>query len=416
MTGAPSKRWLMIGLAFWATVINYLDRQTLSVAAPVLREQFHMSNVDYSHVVFAFMLAYTIMNGLSGPLIDRLGTRVGYALCIGWWSVSSILHAFAQGTLSLGAYRFLLGVGEAGNWPAAVKVVSEWFPTRERAMACGIFNSGSSVGAILAPPIVAWVLLTWGWRAAFIAIGVTGLIWLLFWWPIYRTPDTPPAEEEEVAAPAVAPLSVWQLLRVRFVWSFLLSKIFMDPVWYFYIFWFPEYLKNARHFDMASIGKYAWIPFVVSGLGNFAGGWISGWLLRRGVSTTAARKGSVTFFAVLMMSAIPAVLVNSPWVSIGFVSLAMAGYTGCLANMLAMPADVFPQNAVASVYGLASMGSGFGGMVFVLITGWVVDHYSYTPVFIGFGFVPLICALVMWTLMGSLRPLPSPSLPTTARA
>jgi ACS family hexuronate transporter-like MFS transporter len=282
-------------------------------------------------------------------------------------------------------------------------------------MACGIFNSGSSVGAILAPPIVAWVLLTWGWRPAFIAIGITGLIWLLFWWPIYRTPDTPP-EPEETAPPTAAPLSVWQLLRVRFVWSFLLSKIFMDPVWYFYIFWFPEYLKNARHFDMAAIGKYAWIPFVVSGLGNFAGGWISGWLLRRGVSTTAARKGSVTFFAALMMSAIPAVLVDSPWVSIGFVSLAMAGYTGCLANMLAMPADVFPQNAVASVYGLASMGSGFGGMVFVLITGWVVDHYSYTPVFIGFGFVPLICALVMWTLMGPLRPRLSPSLPTTARA
>lgn len=401
----------MIGLAFWATVINYLDRQTLSVAAPVLREQFHMSNVDYSRVVFAFLLAYTIMNGVSGPLIDRLGTRLGYALCIGWWSASSVLHALARGPLSLGAFRFLLGVGEAGNWPAAVKVVSEWFPQRERAMACGIFNSGSSIGAILAPPVVAWILLTMGWRTAFVAIGAIGFVWLAFWWPIYRTPDAPAAMEESQPAP----VGVWQLMRVRFVWAFLLSKIFMDPVWYFYIFWFPEYLKNARYFDMASIGRFAWIPFVVSGLGNFAGGWISGWLLRRGVSTTVTRKGSVTFFAVLMMSAIPAVLVDSPWVSIGFVSLAMAGYTGCLANMLAMPGDVFPQSAVASVYGLASMGSGFGGMIFTLITGWVVDHYSYTPVFIGFGFVPLICALVMWALMGELRHQPSPSLPTTAR-
>src|SRR6185312_4063389 len=167
----------MIGLAFWATVINYLDRQTLSVAAPVLREQFHMSNTAYARVLFGFLLAYTIMNGVSGPLIDRLGTRLGYALCIAWWSASAILHAFARGPLSLGAFRFLLGMGEAGNWPAAVKVVAEWFPTRERALACGIFNSGSSVGAILAPPIVAWVLLTWGWRVAFIAIGITGLIW-----------------------------------------------------------------------------------------------------------------------------------------------------------------------------------------------------------------------------------------------
>jgi len=409
----------MISLAFWATVINYLDRQTLSVAAPVLREQFHMSNVEYSRVVFAFLLAYTIMNGVSGPLIDKLGTRLGYALCIAWWSVAAILHSLTRGALSLGAFRFLLGMGEAGNWPAGVKVVAEWFPTRERAMACGIFNSGSSVGAILAPPVVAFILLTLGWRAAFLAVGLSGLIWLLFWWPIYRTPAAAP---EQSAAP-VKPIPFLELLRVRFVWAFLLSKIFMDPVWYFYIFWFPEYLKNARHFDMASIGKFAWIPFVVAGAGNFAGGALSAWLLRNKVPLTIARKGAVTFFAALMTSAIPAVLVHDAWLSIAFVSVAMMGYTGCLANMLAMPGDVFPQSAVASVYGLASMGSGFGGMVFTLITGWVVDHYSYTPVFIGFGIVPLMCALVMWTLMGTLRPSstspdprPSPSLPKTARA
>ena len=406
----------MISLAFWATVINYLDRQTLSVAAPVLREQFHMSNVEYSRVVFAFLLAYTIMNGVSGPLIDKLGTRLGYALCIAWWSAAAVLHALARGALSLGAFRFLLGIGEAGNWPGGVKVVAEWFPERERAMACGIFNSGSSVGAILAPPIVAFILLTLGWRAAFIAVGAVGFIWLLFWWPLYRTPQV---EREEIA---VAPVPVRELVRLRFVRAFTLSKVFMDPVWYFYIFWFPEYLKNARHFNMASIGKYAWIPFAVAGAGNFAGGALSGWLLRRGVSLTMTRKGAVSFFASLMMSAIPAVLVNQVWLSIALVSVAMFGYTGCLANMLAMPGDVFPKNAVASVFGLASVGSGFGGMLFTLITGWVVDHYSYTPVFIGFGFVPLICALVMWTLMGPLevmvfpsRPL-SPNLPISARA
>jgi MFS transporter, ACS family, hexuronate transporter len=409
----------MISLAFWATVINYLDRQTLSVAAPVLREQFHMSNVEYSRVVFAFLLAYTIMNGVSGPLIDKLGTRLGYALCIAWWSVAALLHAFARGAGSLGAFRFLLGMGEAGNWPAGVKVVAEWFPPRERAMACGIFNSGSSVGAILAPPVVALILLTLGWRAAFLAVGISGLIWLLFWWPIYRTPAAAPQQQ----AALVKPIPFLELLRVRFVWAFLLSKIFMDPVWYFYIFWFPEYLKNARHFDMASIGKFAWIPFVVAGAGNFAGGALSAWLLRNNVPITIARKGAVTFFASLMTSAIPAVLVHDAWLSIALVSVAMMGYTGCLANMLAMPGDVFPQSAVASVYGLASMGSGFGGMVFTLITGWVVDHYSYTPVFIGFGIVPLICALVMWTLMGTLNspatspdPPPSPSLQKTARA
>jgi MFS transporter, ACS family, hexuronate transporter len=387
-------RWLMISLAFWATVINYLDRQALSVAAPVLREQFHMSNVEYSRVLFGFLLAYTIMNGVSGLLIDRLGTRLGYGLCIAWWSVAAILHAFASGAVSLGVFRFLLGMGEAGNWPGAVKVVTEWFPERERALASGIFNSGSAAGAILAPPLIAWILLRFGWPWAFVAVGATGFLWLLLWWPLYRTPASAAGV---VDAP---PVPVRTLIRTRFVQVFTFSKIFMDPVWYFYIFWFPEYLKRVRHFDMAAIGKYAWIPFLVAGFGNLLGGMLSGFLIRRGWPAAMARKSAVTCFAVLMLAAIPAVLARDAAVSIALVSMAMLGYTGSCANMLAMPASVFPKNAVASVYGLASMGSGFGGMIFTLITGWAVDHYSYTPVFIGFGLMPLVCAGVLWLLPG----------------
>jgi ACS family hexuronate transporter-like MFS transporter len=393
---ASPRRWLMISLAFLATLINYLDRQTLSVAAPVLREQFHMSNVEYSRVIFAFMLAYTVMNGASGPLIDRLGTRIGYGLCIAWWSVAAMLHSLARGAFSLGVFRFLLGMGEAGNWPGAVKVVAEWFPERERALASGLFNSGSAVGAILAPPVVAYLIIHYGWQAAFPVVGVAGLLWLAVWLPVYRTP-APAAIESRAPAPPV-----WALFRTRFVWSFTVAKVFMDPAWYFYTFWFPEYLRNARHFDLAQIGQFAWIPFAVAGLGNLAGGWVSAFLLRRGFTVTAARKTAVTCFAALMTSAIPAVLVSDVRVSMALVSLAMLGYTGSLANMLAMPADVVPANAVASVYGLASMGSGFGGMLFTLITGWAVDHYSYTPVFIGFGLLPLVCALLLWTLVGPL--------------
>ena len=403
MSQAPAivsgRRWLMISLAFWATAINYLDRQTLSVAAPVLRDQFHMSNTEYARVLFAFMLAYTIMNGISGPLIDRLGTRLGYGLCIAWWSAAAFLHTFARGAMSLGVFRFLLGIGEAGNWPGGVKVVAEWFPERERALACGIFNSGSAVGAILAPPIVVYIIAKLGWPAAFAIVGLTGFVWLAVWWPVYRTPAG------RVAGGAGADsglVPVGQLLRSRFVLAFTFSKIFLDPVWYFYIFWFPEYLKRARQFDMAAIGAYSWIPFAVAGLGNFAGGFVAGILLRRGLSVTVVRKASVTLFAALMLSAIPAVLARDAWVSIAMVSIAMFGYTGSLANMLSMPADVFPGGAVASVYGLASMGSGFGGMLFTLITGWVVDHYSYVPVFIGFGIMPLVCALILWTLAGPL--------------
>jgi MFS transporter, ACS family, hexuronate transporter len=392
-------RWLMISFAFWATVINYLDRQTLSVAAPVLREHFHMSNVEYSRVVFAFLLAYTVSNGISGPVIDRLGTKLGYALCMLWWSVAALLHSFATGAISLGMFRFLLGIGEAGNWPAGVKVATEWFPESERALASGIFNSGSAVGAILAPPIVAGILLHYGWPAAFTAIGAVGLIWLVLWLPTYQTL---PAVDAELEMPTIP---VRELVRTRFVVGFTLSKIFLDPVWYFYLFWFPEYLKRARAFDMAAIGKYSWIPFAVAGAGNFLGGGFSGWLLRRGASVTLARKSAVTLFAALMTSAIGAVLVQETWLAIALISVAMLGYTGSLANMLAMPGDVFPKNSVASVYGLASMGSGFGGMLFTLITGWLVDHYSYTPVFVGFGLLPLICATILWLLVGELRPI-----------
>jgi ACS family hexuronate transporter-like MFS transporter len=392
----------MISLVFLATAINYLDRQTLSVVAPVLIEHFHMSNVAYSRVIFAFMLAYTVMNAVSGPVIDWLGTRVGYALMVAWWSAAAILHALARGPWTLGLYRFLLGMGEAGNWPAGVKVVAEWFPTRERALASGIFNSGSAFGAIGAPPLVVWIVLKAGWREAFVVVGTAGLIWVVVWSLIYHIP---PAVENEERSAAV---SAQQLFRTRFVWSFTVAKIFLDPVWYFYIFWFPAYLKAARHFDLASIGKYAWIPFMVAGLGNLLGGWLAGALLRRNVPLTVARKSATTLFALLMLSAIPAVLTPSASLSIGLVSVAMLGYTGVTANMLAFPADVFPRSVVATIWGLASMGSGFGGMVFALLTGWLVDRYSYVPVFIGFGSLPIIALLIVWFVLGPLRPVLAP--------
>jgi MFS transporter, ACS family, aldohexuronate transporter len=389
----PSRlRWLMIAMVFLATVINYLDRQTLSVVAPVLREQFHMSNVAYSRVVFAFMLAYTISNGISGPLIDRLGTRLGYALCILWWSVAAMLHALARGTWSLGACRFLLGIGEAGNWPGGVKVVAEWFPVQERALASGIFNSGSAVGAVVAAPLVAWIVLEFGWPPAFVVVGASGLVWLLAWLLIYYTPAQ---VKGEVAAPR---LGAWRLLRLRWVWTFTVSKIFSDPVWYFYIFWFPEYLKSARGYDLAFIGRFGWIPFFTAGAGNLLGGWLAAMLLRRGVRVDRARKLAVLFFAALGTSAIPAVLVANVFLSIALISTATLSYTGALASMLAMPADLFPKNTVASIWGIASMGAGFGGMLFSLATGWVVDHYSYVPVFCGFGVLPLIAAAIVWTL------------------
>lgn len=393
----------MISLAFFATFINYLDRQSLSVAAPILQIQFHMSSIGYSRVLFAFMLAYTIMNGASGLMIDRLGTKVGYGLFAAWWSLCAMLHAFARGVWSLGALRFLLGVGEAGNWPGAVKVVAEWFPAEERSLASGLFNSGSSIGAIVAPPVIAVLVLRFGWRSAFVAVGSLGFLWVATWCVFYRSPA------QKIDAPALAPAAppLRLLLQSRFVWTFTISKIFMDPVWYFYTFWFPEYLFHARHFDLAAIGKYAWIPFFVAGVGSVAGGLIAKAFLSMNVPVSSARKAAVTVAAMMMTMAIPAVLVSGAALSIALVSIAMAGYTAALANMLAMPADVFPAAGVASVYGLASMGSGFGGMVFALVTGWLVERYSYVPAFWLFGLIPLICVAILWVLLGPLEPDPN---------
>lgn len=405
MTPTPRMRWMMITLAFLATAVIYLDRQTLSIVAPILIDLYHMSNETYSRIVFAFMLAYTIMNGVSGPLIDRMGTRRGYAWTTAWWSASALLHAVTIGPWSLGIFRFLLGIGEAGNWPAAVKVVAEWFPVRERALASGIFNSGSAIGAILAPPLIVWVVLRFGWRAAFLTVGASGFIWLGFWLLAYYTPATV-VRQEQLRRP-----SAKELFSTRFVWAFIASKIFLDPVWYFYIFWFPAYLKQARHFDLLSIGKYAWIPFFAAGVGNIAGGWTAALLLRVGASLPLTRKLSITIFVCLMAMTVPAVMVTDAYFSIALVSIAMFGFTGVTANMLAMPADVFPPNVLASIWGYSGLGSGLGGMVFALMTGWLVDHYSYVPIFFAFGLMPFIALLIVWTLMGSLRPIHQESMP-----
>lgn len=390
----------MIGFAFLATVINYLDRQALSVLGPDMRAEFHMSNEAYGTVLSAFMLAYTISNGVSGPLIDRLGTRLGYALCMLVWSTAGILHAFTTGARSLAGFRFLLGAGEAGNWPAGVKVATEWFPPHERALACGIFNSGAAIGAIIAAPLVAWLALHYGWKTAFVAIGLTGYVWLVAWWLLYRTPA---AVRGETTARPAAP---WRLLRTRFVGVFMLSKVFLDPVWYFYIFWFPQYLSSVHHFDLAKIGMTAWIPFLTADVGNLVGGWFTGRLIRRGMDSSRARKIAVSLFAVCMTAAIPAALVANVWVAIAFISVATFGYTGYNSNALAFPPDVFPKNLVASVWGLASMGSGFGGMVFSWLSGRMIDQHGYTPVFIAYGLMPLLALALVLFALGPLRPLP----------
>lgn len=385
-------RWVALAFVFSATAINYLDRQSLSVLAPALLHRFKISATGYGDIIAAFMFAYTVMNGVSGPLLDRVGLKIGYALSVGLWSVAELLHIFSRGVLSLGLFRVMLGAGEAGNYPAGVKLIREWFPAHERSMASGIFNSGAAVGAIVAPLLLAWTALDLGWRWAFGLVSVFGFIWLVAWLLLYRTP---PARTGVVRT---SPPSVRALTRSRFVAQFTLSKVLSDPVWYFYTFWFPQYLKSARGFTLMQIGQKAPIPFITGGIGNFAGGIVCKWLTMAGCPVQIARRLCVIFFSGLMTATTWVASVESATLSIALISVATFGYCGALTNLLAIPGDLFPDNAVASVWGLASMGAGIGGIVFSEMTGLLVEQYSFRPVFLVFGAIPLLAAALVWFL------------------
>lgn len=392
------RKWWLLGFAFLATVINYLNRQTLSVMAPVLLQQFRISATSYSQIVFAFMLAYTFMNGVSGRLLDRLGTRIGYGITIAFWSGAEILNALSAGALSLGIFQFLLGIGEAGNYPAGVKLITEWFPPEERSYASGIFNSGASIGAILAPPLLALIMLSSGWRTAFVVIGLLGFLWLAGWLVVYREPGTTSIRDQADRLP------LRELLGSRFLWQFTASKVFSDPVWYFYIFWFPQYLKVVHSFSLREIGETAWIPFFTATLGNLAGGAVFSVASRAGAQPATARRIAILVFSALMVPAVFVGEISSSAECIALIATATFGYCGALANLLAIPGDVFPKGAVASIWGFASMGSGIGGMIFSLVTGWLVDHYSFRPVFELFGVIPLVAAWLVWTLPRKTEP------------
>jgi len=411
----PNLRWYVLTLLFLATVINYVDRQALSIAIPVIRDEYHLTNEHYSWIVFAFLVAYTIMQVVSGKVIDWVGTRKGMAIFLSWWSVAAVLHGLVGSALGLGICRFLLGMGEAGNWPGAVKAVAEWFPPRERALAVGLFNSGSSIGAVLAPPVLAWTIVRFGWRTGFVGTGALGLLWLIAWFSLYQVPEKHPRlSRRELAIiqngvsvePRANPPVRWaSLFRHRAVWALMAARALSDPVWWFYVFWLPEYLKRQRSFSLSMIGMLAWIPFFTAGIGGFFGGGLSSYLIRRGWSLGRARKSVLLASAGGMLAGIPAALTGSASWSLVFISVATFFYSSWAAMVITLPTDIFPKQVVASVYGIAGTAAGLGGMGFTLITGKVVDRFSYLPVFVAAGVLPVVAAAVLVTLIGPIRPL-----------
>jgi ACS family hexuronate transporter-like MFS transporter len=409
----PKLRWVIAALLFLATAINYADRLALSVVSPDLRAEFHMTEQDYSYVLVAFFIAYAIMYAGSGYLVDRLGTRVGFAAFIFTWSVAAMLHGVVRGIWSLAAARFLLGLGEPGNWPAATKASAEWFPPEQRALVIGIFNAGSSLGSALAPPAAAFLTIAFGWRAAFVAIGATGIVWMALWLLIYQPPHAnrflsreeyleikDHVQPPEETAPASASKANWRkIIRMRECYTILLGRFLIDPVIYFIIFWLPEYLRKERHFDLAMVGKYAWMPFIFGGIGYTAGGWLCGWLIRRGWSIPKARRVMMAAGAAFLPVAILAPRVPAAWMAIAATCFATFGHGIFTPNIQALPTDLFPGQEVGTAAGLSGMGGAIGGILANLGTGWLVTHFSYSPVFLMAGLLHPLAAVLVWVML-----------------
>jgi ACS family hexuronate transporter-like MFS transporter len=394
-------------LLFLVTVINYLDRQSLSVLAPVIKKDLAINDEIYSQIVMAFMVANAGVQLGFGPLLDRIGTRLGFAIAVTIWSVGGMLHALASGAFSLGVFRFILGAGEGGNWPAASKAVAEWFPAKERGLAMGFFNGGTAIGAILAPPMAALLATKFGWRAAFLVTSASGLIWLVFWMRYYHVPQHHPRilpEELELIQAEGAPSrnapsnsAKLTLLGNKDFWGIFLARFITTPVWWFVTYWLPIYLGDRYGLSLLQIGLFAWIPFLAADIGNIMGGHLSGVLVRRGRPAARARIVLLGGSSLVMLASIPAAYAKSAGVSIALISTVTLGFGSWAANILALSADVFRREDVGTVVSWSGTGAVLGGIAFTYFTGKVAD-VSFIPVFIAAGAMPIIGCIFLSVL------------------
>jgi ACS family hexuronate transporter-like MFS transporter len=388
-------RWVMVGLIFLATVINYVDRQTVSVLKKSISDDLGLSNPEYAAIQNAFLVAYAVSQMLSGRLYDVVGTRMGFTISIVVWSIAAVAHAAARSMTSFAFWRFVLGLGEAGNWPGAAKSIAEWFPPRERALGMGIFNTGAAVGGALSPPLIAWLASSWGWRPTFIITGGLGLLWLCLWLLLYRVPrDHPWLGDDERAyilegqrealpgTPAARRLTGLELLRYRQVWAIVIGRFLTDPIWWLYVFWLPSYFQEARGFSLAQVGWSAWFPFLAAGVGALTGGWASGHLIARGWSVDRARKTVMGVGALLVPAGILAMRAQSPYVALAWMGVVLFGFQVWINNLQTLPSDFFPGSAVASVAGLGGTAAAVASVLYNWNTGRVVGAMGYTPVFV----------------------------------
>ncbi|HUQ91364.1 MAG TPA: MFS transporter [Bryobacteraceae bacterium] len=385
-------RWGILALLFFSLAINLLDRQVLAILAPVIRDELQLTNTQYSYVVACFLLGLTLGQIPSGMLLDRIGPRVGLPVLMVWWSGANALHSLARTVADLCAFRFLLGVGECGNYSAGVKVISERFPQQERALAGGIFNSGTVMGAFLAPYLVVKISHAFGWRIGFLLPSVLGLVWILPWLHGYK-------ESAAAASGPAVHIPLAPCLRLRQVWGAVMIRAFAGPVMHFYWYWLPEYLKRERHFSMEGIGMFAGIPFLLAGLGNLAGGWFSGYLMRRGASVGHARKTAFTICGVLCLASSAVPFAAREGLAIGIICASTFALGATSANHIGLLTDLFSPPVIARLTGLTGMCEGVVNLLVTLATGMVVDRFGYLPVFVAAGVMPALGISALFTLV-----------------
>jgi ACS family hexuronate transporter-like MFS transporter len=404
----------MAALLFLVTLINLVDRLTISVLAPVIITQLELTHLQFASMSTWFLVAYAASQALSGKLFDRIGMRRGFTVSVFVWSVAAMAHAAARGLTSLSSLRFLLGLGEGGNWPGAAKVIAEWFPIRERAFGMAIVNAASAIGSIVAPPLIVWLQLRFGWQTTFLATGALGLGWLVLWLLFYRMPERHGSLGQEEYAlirqdrpSSGGPRVGWrELLKHRQAWAIILSRFLTDPVWWLYITWLPLYLYNVRGFSLKQIGLFAWVPYLAADAGSLIGGWMSGFFIARGWSVNKARKAVIVPGALLMSAGALAATAKGPIAALAFIAVVLFGFQGWIGNVQTMPSDFFPERAVGSVAGLGGLGAGVGAILFTLATGFVVDHYhSYTPILLAAAVLPVLATAVLFLLGGRIHPL-----------
>lgn len=431
-------RWVICALLFFAATINYIDRQVIGILKPTLAEEFQWKDERiYAAIVFSFQLAYAIGLLLAGRVMDKIGIRRGFAIAVALWSIAAVGHAFADWfpglklpTLNLDAAtgfsvvmlsgaaagfalaRFALGIGEAGNFPAAIKAVAEWFPKKERALATGIFNSGTNVGALLTPLAVPSIVKNWGWQWAFVATGLTGFVWLAWWLWIYRAPEEQPRLSSTELAyihsdpiEQTTPIAWASLFPHRQTWAFAIGKFMTDPIWWLYLFWIPDFLNRNHGLGLKLIGLPLVVIYLVADVGSIGGGWLSSALIKRGWTINAARKTAMLICALSVVPIMFAAKATNLWVAVGLVALAAAAHQGWSANLFTLTSDMFPRRAVGSVVGIGGMSGAIGGMLIALVVGEILQKTgSYVPIFIIAGSAYLVALLIIHLLAPNLEP------------